>query len=141
MSARFGIRSRRMAAKPRRFGVAAWSRCGSSGRAPFRPRRLPAPRTRPSDARRMCSPEWSRMPSGRSGKRSGSCRWIARARVCAPGPVVITRGLLNSSLVHPREVFHAAIEAHAAGIILVHNHPSGDPTPSAEDRARDPSAG
>jgi DNA repair protein RadC len=47
----------------------------------------------------------------------------------------VTRGLLNSSLVHPREVFRAAILAGAAGIILVHNHPSGDPTPSADDRA------
>jgi DNA repair protein RadC len=49
--------------------------------------------------------------------------------------VLITRGLLNSSLVHPREVFRAAIVEAAAGIIVVHNHPSGDPTPSAEDRA------
>jgi DNA repair protein RadC len=47
----------------------------------------------------------------------------------------VTRGLLDSSLVHPREVFRAAISEAAAGIILVHNHPSGDPTPSAEDRA------
>ena len=49
--------------------------------------------------------------------------------------VLITRGLLNSSLVHPREVFRAAIAEAAAGIILVHNHPSGDPTPSADDQA------
>ena len=47
----------------------------------------------------------------------------------------VSRGILNSSLVHPREVFRAAILAGAAGIILVHNHPSGDPTPSADDRA------
>lgn len=49
--------------------------------------------------------------------------------------VLVTRGLLNSSLVHPREVFRAAIMEAAAGIIVVHNHPSGDPTPSPEDRA------
>ncbi|HUR93613.1 MAG TPA: DNA repair protein RadC [Gemmatimonadales bacterium] len=49
--------------------------------------------------------------------------------------VLVTRGLLNSSLVHPREVFRAAIAEAAAGIIVVHNHPSGDPSPSAEDRA------
>lgn len=48
--------------------------------------------------------------------------------------VLVTRGLLDSSLVHPREVFRPAIAEAAAGIILVHNHPSGDPTPSAEDR-------
>ncbi len=49
--------------------------------------------------------------------------------------VLVTRGLIDSSLVHPREVFRAAIAEAAAGIILVHNHPSGDPTPSPEDRA------
>ncbi len=49
--------------------------------------------------------------------------------------VLVTRGLLNSSLVHPREVFRTAIAEAAAGIIVVHNHPSGDPTPSAEDEA------
>ena len=49
--------------------------------------------------------------------------------------VTVTRGILNSSLVHPREVFREAIAERAAAIILVHNHPSGDPTPSADDRA------
>lgn len=49
--------------------------------------------------------------------------------------VTVTRGLLDSSLVHPREVFRTAIAEAAAGVILVHNHPSGDPTPSAEDRS------
>ncbi|MFZ5624888.1 MAG: RadC family protein [Gemmatimonadota bacterium] len=49
--------------------------------------------------------------------------------------VLVTRGLLNSSLVHAREVFRPAIAEAAAGVILVHNHPSGDPTPSGEDRA------
>lgn len=47
---------------------------------------------------------------------------------------LITSGLLNSSLVHPREVFRPAIAEAAAGVILVHNHPSGNPTPSPEDR-------
>ena len=55
-------------------------------------------------------------------------------RLIGNAPTVITRGILNSSLVHPREVFLAAIAASAAAIILVHNHPSGDPTPSADDR-------
>lgn len=49
--------------------------------------------------------------------------------------ILITKGLLNSSLVHPREVFREAIRYAAAGVIVVHNHPSGDPTASAEDRA------
>ncbi len=46
----------------------------------------------------------------------------------------ITKGTLMGSLVHPREVFHLAIRESAAGIIILHNHPSGDPQPSAEDR-------
>jgi DNA repair protein RadC len=45
----------------------------------------------------------------------------------------ISRGSLNASIVEPREVFKDAIAASAASMILVHNHPSGDPTPSAED--------
>lgn len=59
----------------------------------------------------------------------------SQSQVIGDAPYVITRGILNSSLVHAREVFGAAIQARAAGVILVHNHPSGDPTPSAEDRA------
>ncbi|QEF98138.1 hypothetical protein Mal15_21860 [Stieleria maiorica] len=51
------------------------------------------------------------------------------------GVVRITRGTLDASLVHPREVFRAAIAASAAAIILIHNHPSGDTTPSREDKA------
>ena len=47
----------------------------------------------------------------------------------------VTRGILNASLVHPREVFAPALMDRAAGLILCHNHPSGDPTPSADDRA------
>lgn len=54
---------------------------------------------------------------------------------CVLRDVLITRGILDGSLVHPREVFRAAIAEAAAGIIVVHNHPSGDPTPSPDDRA------
>ena len=54
---------------------------------------------------------------------------------CLLRDVLITRGTLTSSLVHPREVFRAAIAEAAAAVIVVHNHPSGDPTPSADDRA------
>jgi DNA repair protein RadC len=45
----------------------------------------------------------------------------------------ISHGLLDTILVHPREVFRAAIAANAAGIVLIHNHPSGDPAPSDAD--------
>lgn len=46
----------------------------------------------------------------------------------------VSEGSLSASLVHPREVFTAAILAKAAAIVVAHNHPSGDPTPSREDR-------
>tara|TARA_A100001015_G_scaffold262958_1_gene309569 strand:+ start:1266 stop:1949 length:684 start_codon:yes stop_codon:yes gene_type:complete len=46
---------------------------------------------------------------------------------------VISIGTLNQTLIHPREVFYPAIRQKAAFIILSHNHPSGDPTPSKED--------
>ena len=46
---------------------------------------------------------------------------------------VVSIGSLSASVVHPREVFKAAILANAANIILTHNHPSGDPAPSKED--------
>ncbi len=51
------------------------------------------------------------------------------------GEELISQGTLTASLVHPREVFRAALRESAAAIVLVHNHPSGDPAPSAEDRA------
>jgi DNA repair protein RadC len=45
----------------------------------------------------------------------------------------ISEGSLNQSIVHPREVFNVAVRESAAAIILMHNHPTGDPTPSPED--------
>src|SRR5262245_14204136 len=50
------------------------------------------------------------------------------------GEEMVSLGTLTASLVHPREVFRPALRASAAALILVHNHPSGDPTPSSEDR-------
>ena len=47
---------------------------------------------------------------------------------------LISVGTLNSSLIHPREVFKSAIKASSNAVILVHNHPSGDCTPSSEDK-------
>jgi DNA repair protein RadC len=49
--------------------------------------------------------------------------------------MVVTVGTLDTSVVHPREVFRQAVLESAAAIVLVHNHPSGDPTPSPEDRS------
>jgi len=47
--------------------------------------------------------------------------------------VTVAVGSLNAALVHPREIFKAAVVASAAGIIVVHNHPTGNPEPSRED--------
>lgn len=47
---------------------------------------------------------------------------------------LVSLGTLNSTLVHPREVFRLAISEGVAAIVLSHNHPSGDPSPSEEDR-------
>lgn len=57
----------------------------------------------------------------------GKNRLIRRVR--------ISEGSLTASVVHPREAFLPAVRASAAAVIFAHNHPSGDPTPSAEDRA------
>lgn len=57
----------------------------------------------------------------------GKNRLIRRVR--------ISEGSLTASVVHPREAFLPAVRASAASVIFAHNHPSGDPTPSAEDRA------
>ena len=46
---------------------------------------------------------------------------------------LISIGSLNSSIVHPREVFNKAIKKNSASVILIHNHPSGNPSPSKED--------
>lgn len=49
------------------------------------------------------------------------------------GVHILSVGTLNASMVHPREVFKAAVLNNAASIVCFHNHPSGDPTPSPED--------
>lgn len=64
------------------------------------------------------------------------CFWVLlldrKYRLRRP-PIRISRGILDASLVHPREVFKEAIRTNSAALVLAHNHPSGDPTPSAED--------
>lgn len=47
---------------------------------------------------------------------------------------IVSKGSLTASLVHPREVFTTAVRESAAAVLCLHNHPSGDPTPSQEDR-------
>ena len=59
--------------------------------------------------------------------------YLDRRNTLKTHPVPVSVGLLDASLVHPREVFKSAVQHSAAAVVLVHNHPSGDPTPSAED--------
>ena len=58
---------------------------------------------------------------------------LLNARHECTGVDTISIGSLNASIVHPREVFLPAVSASAAAVVLVHNHPSGDPEPSEED--------
>lgn len=55
------------------------------------------------------------------------------AKCCVIAQETVAIGILSQALVHPREVFYPAIRHTAAGLVLAHNHPSGDPTPSQED--------
>ena len=58
---------------------------------------------------------------------------LLNTRKRVKGHQLVTIGLMDTLLVHPREVFRAAIVSCAAAIVLMHNHPSGDPTPSDAD--------
>ena len=74
----------------------------------------------------------------KAGHLSGASRSVIRMQVPhgknrVLREVQISEGSLNQSIVHPREVFNPAVRESAAAIILVHNHPTGDPTPSRED--------
>ena len=81
----------------------------------------------PEDAARHLLPRYSARPVETFGLLALDVRRRLRREV------VVSVGCLTSSLVHPREVFAEAIASRAAGLILFHNHPSGDPEPSAED--------
>lgn len=70
----------------------------------------------------------------REKKKEYLLAFILNARHELIAKETISVGTLTASLAHPREIFAPAIGRAAAGIILVHNHPSGNPTPSEEDR-------
>lgn len=65
--------------------------------------------------------------------RENFCVYLLDTKHRPVGFEIVSVGILNGSVIHPREIFKAAIVANAAAIILVHNHPSGEPEPSAED--------
>jgi len=107
---------------------AAWVRLVREPLTPLEQARLPRKVTSPDDVVQFMSE--------RVEQALVEIFWVlylnTRSRIV--GCEEVTRGLLNSSLVHPREVFRGAIAAGAAAIIVAHNHPSGDPEPSAEDK-------
>jgi DNA repair protein RadC len=97
------------------------ARLASEGRAS-----QPVLRT-PADSGRYLLPRYSARPVETFGLLALDVRHRLKREA------VISVGCLTSSLVHPREVFQEAVVARAAALILFHNHPSGDPEPSAED--------
>lgn len=83
----------------------------------------------PADVQRHFQPRWR----DRRRESFHALQLDGRHRLTSVDEVSI--GTLTASLVHPREVFREAIRNAAAAIVLVHHHPSGDPSPSPEDRS------
>jgi DNA repair protein RadC len=75
------------------------------------------------------------IPELRGLERERFCALLLDGKHRLLREVLVSEGTLNSSLVHPRDVFGAAVREGAGALIVVHNHPSGDPEPSAEDLA------
>ena len=83
----------------------------------------------PADAARYLLPRYAARPVETFGLLALDARHRLRREA------VVSVGCLTASLVHPREVFQEAVVSRAAALVLFHNHPSGDPEPSAEDLA------
>ncbi len=86
-----------------------------------------------SEAIRFCQDHFTRLASDAKQEEFHIVTLDTKNQVIEPHRITV--GTLDASLVHPREVFRPAIRDAASSIILVHNHPSGDPTPSREDLA------
>lgn len=84
--------------------------------------------TGPEDVFRLCRPMLQY-------KQEVFCVLLLTTRNQVFRKLNISKGSLNSALVHPRDVFRAAVRLNAAAVILVHNHPSGVSRPSREDEA------
>ena len=78
---------------------------------------------------------WDRLEDIRGSKREHFVVFFLDSRSQEIRRETVSIGTLDESLVHPREVFESAIRHNASGIIVSHNHPSGDPTPSRADLA------
>jgi DNA repair protein RadC len=73
--------------------------------------------------------------TARGARRESFFVVLLDVRSCVLGLRVVSTGVVDSAPVHPREVFGPAVREAASSIVIAHNHPSGDPTPSAQDRA------
>jgi DNA repair protein RadC len=93
------------------------------------------PLVREAGTQRVATPADAHRACGDIGVLAQECLHVLclNARNVLINRHLVSLGLADSSLTHPREVFRPAISDGASAIILVHNHPSGDPTPSAED--------
>jgi DNA repair protein RadC len=92
----------------------------------------PAKIANSADAIAFCEKHFERLAKNASQEEFHVVCLDTKNQVLATHQVSV--GTLDASLVHPREIFRAAIKDAAASIILVHNHPSGDPSPSKQDR-------
>jgi DNA repair protein RadC len=88
--------------------------------------------TSTAHAKRFFANYWVENPGNDQEKFVVACLDTKNRVQCV---VVVTVGTLDASLIHPREVFKPAIIEGSSAVVLSHNHPSGDTTPSKEDRA------
>jgi DNA repair protein RadC len=96
-----------------------------------------------SPARKLASPQsaalyWRRVVAKKQwfdAEKEHLVVLILSTRYVVHGHSLVSIGSLNESIAHPREIFRAAVAGGACAIVLMHNHPSGDPRPSASDRA------
>ena len=90
---------------------------------------------RPEHLTRMTSSAGIAKEMASVGKMDRESVWVIHldARLQVISKEMVTLGLVNASLLHPREIFRRAIIEGSSAIIMVHNHPSGDDSPSNED--------
>jgi DNA repair protein RadC len=87
--------------------------------------------SKPADAKRFFLDYWRQNPGNDQERFVVAC---LNTKNVVQSVVTVTIGTLQNSLVHPREVFKPALIEGSSGIILSHNHPSGNPTPSDQYR-------
>ncbi|KUK48281.1 MAG: DNA repair protein radc [Actinobacteria bacterium 66_15] len=83
--------------------------------------------SRPDDVVRLCAPQL------RGSDREHFWALALNTKNQLLRTIEVSVGSLNASIVHPRELFKEAVKVSAASVVVVHNHPSGDPTPSGAD--------